>query len=62
MAKQPPPKPKGRPARSGEASSNVTVRLTDSERAAYDDAATEREMTLGEWIRAACASFLKRRK
>lgn len=46
----------------GEAASNVTVRLTATERAAFASDAKRAGMSLSDWIRAACAAFLKRAK
>lgn len=51
----------GRPARAGEPSKMVGVRLTDTERDEYEAAAKTKSMSLAEWIRAACSAFLKRR-
>lgn len=56
------PETRGRKARGGIAGTPVTVRLTPDEREQFEAAAEERSMSLAEWIRAACAAFLKRRK
>jgi hypothetical protein len=54
--------PRGRKARAGEASSNVTVRLASSEREAYQAAADAAGITLAGWIRQACAAHVGPRK
>lgn len=56
------PRGAGRNARAGEAAINVTIRLAPSERDNYRRAAKRGGVTLGEWIRAACAAQLKRAK
>ncbi len=49
----------GRNPRAGEAATaKITIRLTPTEHAAYLVAAACEEFTLGDWIRAACASRL----
>ena len=50
----------GRNPRKGEASSNVTIRLAPVELDTYRAAAVAADLTLGEWIRAACEAWLKR--
>ncbi|MGE3460087.1 MAG: hypothetical protein AB7O24_33560 [Kofleriaceae bacterium] len=53
----------GRNPRAGEAATErVVVRLTASERAAYQAAAERDGLTLAEWIRASCEARLPRRK
>lgn len=53
----------GRSPRAGEAAAHkVTIRLTDSERVAYRAAAEAQGVTVGDWIRAACAMCLPKRK
>lgn len=54
--------PRGRKARGGEASSNVTVRLNASEREAFQTEADAEAVSLAEWIRAACQDRLARKK
>ncbi|MBV8760072.1 MAG: hypothetical protein JO257_22465 [Deltaproteobacteria bacterium] len=54
--------PAGRKARAGEAGTPITVRLTSDERAQYDKAAASEEMSLAEWIRAACTERLTRKR
>lgn len=56
------PKQAGRKPRAGEPTSMVGIRVTSSEREEYEAAAAARSMSLAEWIRAACAAFLKRTK
>lgn len=53
---------RGRKARGGEAGYPATIRLTTSEREAYQAAADRDELSLAEWIRAACQDRLKRKK
>ncbi len=52
----------GRPSRAGEATSMVGIRLTTAEREAYQAAADRDELSLAEWIRAACQDRLRRKK
>lgn len=65
MAKEPEPYDRpakvGRKPRGHEAGKMVGVLMTANERAAYEADAKRRKMSLSEWIRAACAAFLKRR-
>jgi hypothetical protein len=58
MARKPKIK-RGPKPRDGETSSNVTVRLNNTERAAYQAAADRYEHSLAVWIRAACEARLK---
>lgn len=53
----------GRNPRAGEAATaSLTVRLTSTERASYQDAAIAAGMKLGDWVRAACEAQLPKRK
>ena len=52
----------GRNPRLGERASTLSLRLTPTERAAYQAAADRDGVTLGEWIRAACDAQLPKRK
>jgi hypothetical protein len=57
------PRGAGRSPRASAAAANkVTIRLTDAEHAAYRDAASLADMTLGDWIRSCCEARLKRRR
>lgn len=60
MAKQ--KETRGRKPRGGEPSSLFAIRLTHEELAKYREAATAAGMSVSEWVRAACAAFLKRSK
>jgi hypothetical protein len=52
----------GRNPRAGAAANEkLTIRLTTKERADYELAAGREDVSLGEWIRAACAAQLKRK-
>lgn len=46
--------PHGRPPLRGETSKPLTVRITDTERGAWQRAADKRKQALGEWIRDTC--------
>jgi hypothetical protein len=50
----------GRPPRAGGPASMVSVRLTPAERESYAAAAASESLTLAEWMRVACAEWLKR--
>lgn len=53
----------GRNPRAGGAATNkVTIRLTDAELATYRAAAEGSELSLTDWIRAACEARLPKRK
>ncbi len=53
----------GRNPRAGEpADYRLTIRLTVAERAAYQLAAAAAELTLTEWVRAACAAMMRGRR
>lgn len=54
------PQTPGRKPRAGEAATNVSVRLVESEKKTYEAEAKRSGMTLGQWIRAACEAFLKK--
>lgn len=53
-----PPKP-GRPSR-GKPGGMIGVSVTADERDAYEGAAKRAGLSLSEWIRSACAAFLKK--
>lgn len=44
------------------ADERITMRLTASERTAYEAAAVSAGVTLGEWIRDTCNAHLKRKR
>lgn len=44
------------------ADERITLRLTTSERTAYEAAAEAASVTLGEWIRDTCNAHLKRKR
>lgn len=62
MGKDDEPRGVGRPARGKEPASTLSLRLNAKERADYEAAAKKTDMSLAEWIRAACAAFLKKAK
>lgn len=50
------------PRAASAAEHRVTIRITDEERAAFQAAADETEVPLGEWVRRACTAALRRRR
>lgn len=52
----------GRNPRAGAPSTTFALRLADDERKRYQAAADAAELTLAEWIRAACEARLNKRR